>query len=850
MANGEVIIDVNADTSKYEDKVKGLGGKTESMMKKAEGASFGLLGAVTAAAAGVAVVGAASVGAAEEAAAANKRLDQIYSQMGDSTGKLSQAAKDYADELSKQIGIDDEIIKAGQAKLATFSNVSSSATTMARATKAAADLSAAGFGDISSTSVQLGKALQDPIKGMTALGKSGVTFSEQEKELIKQMYETGDVAGYQEIMFAAVEKQVGGVSEATATMGDKMGVQLGEIQESLGQAFLPIAEAILPLIEQLATKIGEFFDGDWQGKLKELAPAFTVVGGAILVGIVPALVAMAAAAWAAVAPLIPFLAIGAALGAAVWLVVDALGGWSNALAALKSAWSTVWGYISPLVNTIKTFIVGTFNTITSAISNNMGLIQATIQRVMKAIQASWAAAWGIIKAVIPPLWNAIKAVVSGVLGGIGGIIKTIMQLITGDWKGAWETIKNTVKNTWDSLVTIVTNLGKAVIDGLVAGIKGAGARVYGALKSVVDTAVKGVKSLLGIKSPSKVFQEIGKNINEGFVIGIDSTAKNVKSSIDKVVETIISKMKSLSKGANDSTKAAITEMGMRSIEYIRGADNALIALVGTKEKLASKINDAKKSLADLKKEAEDFAKAVSGGISASVSNMFKEGTTAQDFAQSLKDRFAAAVKFKDDMNLLKAKGLSSDLLMQIAGMGLDSGAGVASELASASVVIISEINKTNSDIMALAEHTGASLADAMYGAGIDSMRGIVKGLQKEQGSVYDAIKRIADMMVQTIKSELKISSPSRVFEDIGMMIGKGLEVGGVTSMTAAGKKILDALPSAPQIGGATMAMAGTGLGSSGSVVNYTQNIYTPVTSYGETKRAQREMGMTLAGRLV
>ena len=130
------------------------------------------------------------------------------------------------------------------------------------------------------------------------------------------------------------------------------------------------------------------------------------------------------------------------------------------------------------------------------------------------------------------------------------------------------------------------------------------------------------------------------------------------------------------------------------------------------------------------------------------------------------------------------------------------------------------------------------------------MRGIVKGLQKEQGSVYDAIKRIADMMVQTIKSELKISSPSRVFEDIGMMIGKGLEVGGVTSMTAAGKKILDALPSAPQIGGATMAMAGTGLGSSGSVVNYTQNIYTPVTSYGETKRAQREMGMTLAGRLV
>jgi len=110
--------------------------------------------------------------------------------------------------------------------------------------------------------VQLGKALQDPEKGITALSRSGVTFTEDEKKMIKAMADAGDTAGYQEVMLAAVEKQVGGVSEATATTSDKISVYGGEIQESLGKAFKPIAEAILPAISDMADKLAEFFEGE------------------------------------------------------------------------------------------------------------------------------------------------------------------------------------------------------------------------------------------------------------------------------------------------------------------------------------------------------------------------------------------------------------------------------------------------------------------------------------------------------------------------------------------------------------------------------------------------------------
>ncbi|HEY5472453.1 MAG TPA: hypothetical protein VIK32_04590, partial [Candidatus Limnocylindrales bacterium] len=186
--------------------------------------------------------------AAEESIVSNSRLEQVFRSMGDATGGAAKQAEAYADVLMKQIGVDDETIKEAQAKLATFGAVSDEAARQAgifdRATAAAADLSAAGFGDMSSNATKLGKALQDPEKYLAALAKSGVVFTDQQKAQIKTLVESGNTLDAQKIILSAVEEKVGGTAAATATSTAKQKVAWGELQESLGGQLLPMFDRL------------------------------------------------------------------------------------------------------------------------------------------------------------------------------------------------------------------------------------------------------------------------------------------------------------------------------------------------------------------------------------------------------------------------------------------------------------------------------------------------------------------------------------------------------------------------------------------------------------------------------
>lgn len=179
-------------------------------------------------AAGLAVAGAGLVKfvkdantAAREAQLADRRLGQIFKTTGLSAARLNAAVR-KAGNLSEAIGVDDDDIKGVQALLATFKSASKDVSTFNRATALAFDLQAAGFGSAANNAKQLGKALEDPTKGMTALAKSGVTFTKAEKEKIKALQESGDLLAAQEVILKAVEGQVGGTAAATATAADKL----------------------------------------------------------------------------------------------------------------------------------------------------------------------------------------------------------------------------------------------------------------------------------------------------------------------------------------------------------------------------------------------------------------------------------------------------------------------------------------------------------------------------------------------------------------------------------------------------------------------------------------------------
>jgi hypothetical protein len=213
-------------------------GKSAKRLAKIGAAAFAAVGA------GAVVMGKKLLEAGERAATSNARIEQITKSMGQFEGATDQVTDrlvTLAEKTAKLVGVDQNLIKEGQALLLTFKSVSADADTVGgvfdRATKAAIDLAAAGFGSVTTNSIQLGKALEDPIKGLAALGKSGVTFTKEQKELIKTLVETGRVAEAQEIILKAVETQVGGTAEATANASDRMKVAFSQLQESLGERF-------------------------------------------------------------------------------------------------------------------------------------------------------------------------------------------------------------------------------------------------------------------------------------------------------------------------------------------------------------------------------------------------------------------------------------------------------------------------------------------------------------------------------------------------------------------------------------------------------------------------------------
>jgi hypothetical protein len=247
---------------------KGLRNAQSQVQKFGASIKTGLKVAALAAAAAVAVaaVGVKFAKMAEEAQVANNRLDQIAASMGifgKETGAVTDRLKAYADQNKFVLGVDDEVIKSTQAKLLTFKDLAETADVAGgafdRATKAAFDLAASGFGSAESNAVKLGRALQDPIKNINALSRAGVQFSDSEKAFIQSLIDSNKQLEAQDYILSAVEAKVGGTAEATATASTKMSIAFGEIGEAIGTAVLPMLESFSDYLVEITPQVESFF---------------------------------------------------------------------------------------------------------------------------------------------------------------------------------------------------------------------------------------------------------------------------------------------------------------------------------------------------------------------------------------------------------------------------------------------------------------------------------------------------------------------------------------------------------------------------------------------------------------
>jgi hypothetical protein len=179
------------------------------------------------------------------------------------TGRESAATRDsmlsLADSMQKTTMFADEEIINAQALMATFKSINDDI--FPESIKLTADLAATFGMDLRSATVMLGKALEDPIIGMGALRRVGVSLNEESVRSVKAFVEVGEKAKAQAIILDEVRRQVGGVAEAMGETAPgklkKFDNAMSNVKESCGKA---IWDGLEPLVDA-ATKSTDTLSG-------------------------------------------------------------------------------------------------------------------------------------------------------------------------------------------------------------------------------------------------------------------------------------------------------------------------------------------------------------------------------------------------------------------------------------------------------------------------------------------------------------------------------------------------------------------------------------------------------------
>jgi hypothetical protein len=199
------------------------------------------------------------------------QLEAVLKSTGGAAGVSADMANKLADSLQSVTNFDGEATLSGENMLLTFTNIGKDV--FPRATETMLDMSQALGQDLKGSAVQLGKALNDPIAGVSALSRVGVTFTDTQKDMIKTMVDAGDVAGAQTLILDELSKEFGGSARAMVEPGKQLENMWGDLKEQVGNFVIPIMDDLskraMPLVQNatafLATGVGYFTDSLGRG---------------------------------------------------------------------------------------------------------------------------------------------------------------------------------------------------------------------------------------------------------------------------------------------------------------------------------------------------------------------------------------------------------------------------------------------------------------------------------------------------------------------------------------------------------------------------------------------------------
>ena len=509
-----------------------------------------------AAAAGAVVFAKGAIDAAAESQKLSRQTDAIIKATGGAAGVTSKHIDKLTDSMSMKVGVDDEAIRKSANMLLTFKQVRNETgkgnKIFDRATGAMMDL-ANVFGSSDAAAMQLGKALSDPVKGISALRRAGVNFTQDQQDQIKSLVATGDILGAQKIILDEVENQVGGTAEAGATAADKMKVAWGNVQEKIGGALLPILEKVstfiteklIPGAEELWKRVAPQLQQAFEKIKQVLEPIIKVIGEKLAdairrigkfasenKGVVAAFIGVLAGA-AAIAGIVALGAAIASLFNPVTLIIIGI-------AALAAGIVYAYNHFEGFRNVVQS-VIDYFKTAWPD-------IQKVIQNVFEVIRGLFDLYVGYIKWVWNTFGDDVLKIVQGIFNVLKGVFDFFLGLFSGDWG-----------RMLDGLVSAVTGIG-----GVLAGAFGA---AFELVRTVVVGAVQGIWE--GIKFVMNVMLAGWQTMINGFIDGVNTMIRglNILNPLDDIPKIHHVSLPRLAKGGivTGPTTALIGEAGPEAV---------------------------------------------------------------------------------------------------------------------------------------------------------------------------------------------------------------------------------------------------------------------------------------------
>lgn len=256
--------ELDALKKKADEQKSSFGAATSSALKWAAGITAGVVSIR-------AFTGMLSNSISEAVAAREAQADlaATLKSTGFAAGVTQEELNKMANSLQAVTNFEDDAITKSQAMLLTFTKIGKDI--FPEATEATLNMAQKFKTDASQAAIQLGKALNDPIGGVTALRRVGVMLTDQQEAQIKTMVKAGDVAAAQRVILAELSTEFGGLARASADPLKQFQNQLSNVQEDLGTA-------LLPALDSAAKAIGKIIEEG--NKTGELQSAFMVIGDA------------------------------------------------------------------------------------------------------------------------------------------------------------------------------------------------------------------------------------------------------------------------------------------------------------------------------------------------------------------------------------------------------------------------------------------------------------------------------------------------------------------------------------------------------------------------------------------